>query len=428
MEPLQENAIAIIGVGYVGLPLALSLAKFHPKVLGYDIDNERVSELNSGFDRNNNLKNVIPSNLVFTVDLARIERATTYIITVPTPIDEKRLPDLNPLKHACSDVAQVISRGDLIIVESTVYPGVTEDVCGPLIQEKSGLKQGKDFFLGYSPERINPGDDKNTLEAVVKVIAAQDDKIMDRVKKIYEPVVKAGLFAASSIQTAEASKIVENIQRDLNVALMNELAIIFDKMNIRTADVLEAAGTKWNFQKFTPGLVGGHCIGVDPYYLISKAEALGYYPELIRAARRLNNSLADYVSQKTIDLLAISGVSVVDSRIGVLGMTFKENVSDLRNSQSPVIVNELKKYGGKVFAHDPYISESSFLESHGIDLTGWQDLRDLDAVLVIVPHDFYIRENREAIFETIKTDGIFIDVKSAFDRTLLLGEQKYWSL
>ena len=262
----------------------------------------------------------------------------------------------------------------------------------------------------------------------MKVISAQDDKTMDRVKKIYEPVVKAGLFAASSIQTAEASKIVENIQRDLNVALMNELAIIFDKMNIRTADVLEAAGTKWNFQKFTPGLVGGHCIGVDPYYLISKAEALGYYPELIRAARRLNNSLADYVSQKTIDLLAISGVSVVDSRIGVLGMTFKENVSDLRNSQSPVIVNELKKYGGKVFAHDPYISESSFLESHGIDLTGWQDLRDLDALLVIVPHDFYIRENREAIFETIKTDGIFIDVKSAFDRTLLLGEQKYWSL
>ena len=428
MEPLQENAIAIIGVGYVGLPLALSLAKFHPKVLGYDLDNERVSELNSGFDRNNNLKNVIPSNLEFTVDLSRIERATTYIITVPTPIDEKRLPDLNPLKQACSDVAQVISRGDLIIVESTVYPGVTEDVCGPLIQEKSGLKQSKDFFLGYSPERINPGDDKNTLEAVVKVISAQDDKTMDRVKKIYEPVVKAGLFAASSIQTAEASKIVENIQRDLNVALMNELAIIFDKMNIRTADVLEAAGTKWNFQKFTPGLVGGHCIGVDPYYLISKAEALGYYPELIRAARRLNNSLADYVSQKTIDLLAISGVSVADSRIGVLGMTFKENVSDLRNSQAPVIVNELKKYGGKVFAHDPYISESSFLESHGIDLTGWHDLRDLDAVLVIVPHDFYIRENREAIFETIKTDGIFIDVKSAFDRTLLLGEQKYWSL
>ena len=428
MEPLQENAIAIIGVGYVGLPLALSLAKFHPKVLGYDLDNERVSELNSGFDRNNNLKNVIPSNLEFTVDLARIERATTYIITVPTPIDEKRLPDLNPLKQACSDVAQVISRGDLIIVESTVYPGVTEDVCGPLIQKKSGLKQSKDFFLGYSPERINPGDDKNTLEAVVKVIAAQDDKTMDRVKKIYEPVVKAGLFAASSIQTAEASKIVENIQRDLNVALMNELAIIFDKMNIRTADVLEAAGTKWNFQKFTPGLVGGHCIGVDPYYLISKAEALGYYPELIRAARRLNNSLADYVSQKTIDLLAISGVSVADSRIGVLGMTFKENVSDLRNSQSPVIVNKLKKYGGKVFAHDPYISGSSFLESHGIDLTGWHDLRDLDVVLVIVPHDFYIRENREAIFETIKMDGIFIDVKSAFDRTLLLGEQKYWSL
>ena len=282
--------------------------------------------------------------------------------------------------------------------------------------------------MGYSPERINPGDDKNTLETVIKVVAAQDDKTLNRIKQIYEPVVKAGLFVASSIQTAEAAKIVENIQRDLNVALMNELAIIFDKMKIRTADVLEAAGTKWNFQKFTPGLVGGHCIGVDPYYLISKAESLGYYPELIRAARRLNNSLADYVSQKTLDLLAGSGVSIVDSRIGVLGLTFKENVSDLRNSQSPMIVNELKKYGAKVLAHDPYISDQGLLETHGIELTDWQDQKDLDAVLVLVPHDFYLKEKRLALFKTLKAGGIFIDVKSAFDRTLLGGNQQYWSL
>ena len=425
---MQENAIAIIGVGYVGLPLALSLAKFHPRVFGYDLDSKRVSELNSGFDRNDNICNVIPSNLSFTAELVTIKEATTYIITVPTPIDEKRLPDLNPLRQACRDIAQVISKGDLVIVESTVYPGVTEDICGPLIQEESGLKQGKEFFLGYSPERINPGDDKNTLETVIKVVAAQDDKTLNRVKQIYEPVVKAGLFVASSIQTAEAAKIVENIQRDLNVALMNELAIIFDKMKIRTADVLEAAGTKWNFQKFTPGLVGGHCIGVDPYYLISKAESLGYYPELIRAARRLNNSLADYVSQKTLDLLAGSGVSIVNSRIGVLGLTFKENVSDLRNSQSPMIVNELKKYGAKVLAHDPYISDQRILETHGIELTDWQDQTGLDAVLVLVPHDFYLKEKRLALFKTLKAEGIFIDVKSAFDRTLLRGNQQYWSL
>jgi len=428
MELLQENAIAIIGVGYVGLPLALSLAKFHPKVFGYDIDKARVSELNSGFDRNDNIRNVIPNNLKFTTELTKIKEATTYIITVPTPIDEKRLPDLDPLRQACRDIAQIISEGDLVIVESTVYPGVTEDICGPLIQKKSGLQQGKEFFLGYSPERINPGDDKNTLETVIKVVAAQDDKTLNRVKQIYEPVVKAGLFVASSIQTAEAAKIVENIQRDLNVALMNELAIIFDKMKIRTADVLEAAGTKWNFQKFTPGLVGGHCIGVDPYYLISKAESLGYYPELIRAARRLNNSLADYVSQKTLDLLAGSGVSIVNSRIGVLGLTFKENVSDLRNSQSPMIVNELKKYGAKVLAHDPYISDQRILETHGIELTDWQDQTGLDAVLVLVPHDFYLKEKRLALFKTLKAEGIFIDVKSAFDRTLLRGNQQYWSL
>ena len=425
---MQENAIAIIGVGYVGLPLALSLAKFHPKVFGYDLDSKRVSELNSGFDRNDNICNVIPSNLSFTSELVTIKEATTYIITVPTPIDEKRLPDLNPLRQACRDIAQVISKGDLVIVESTVYPGVTEDICGPLIQKESGLKQGKDFFLGYSPERINPGDEKNTLETVIKVVAAQDDKTLNRVKQIYEPVVTAGLFVASSIQTAEAAKIVENIQRDLNVALMNELAIIFDKMKIRTADVLEAAGTKWNFQKFTPGLVGGHCIGVDPHYLISKAESLGYYPELIRAARRLNNSLADYVSQKTLDLLAGSGVSIVDSRIGVLGLTFKENVSDLRNSQSPMIVNELKKYGAKVLAHDPYISDQGLLETHGIELTDWQERKELDAVLVLVRHDFNLKEKRLALFKTLKAGGIFIDVKSAFDRTLLGGDQQYWSL
>lgn len=427
---MQEDAIAIIGVGYVGLPLAIGLATHHPKVIAYDVDHARIKGLKNGVDRNNasNQRFHTPASLKFTPNLEDLQDATTYIITVPTPIDENRLPDLTLIKEACRDIAGVLTKNNLIIIESTVYPGVTEEICGPLIQQISGLRQGSDFFMGYSPERINPGDAKNKLESVVKVIAAQDSKTLQRLKKIYRPAIKAGLFEAKSIQIAEAAKVVENVQRDLNVALMNELAMIFDRMDIRTADVLEAAGTKWNFQKFTPGLVGGHCIGVDPYYLISKAESLGYYPELIRAARRLNNSLAEYVSHKTMDLLAASGKAINQSRIGVLGLTFKEDVSDFRNSQSPVIVREFLKFGCTVLAHDPYASPEGLLQSHGIAVLPWDELKELDAVVVIVPHKFYIQEQGEEIFKVIKKDGIFIDVKSAFNRDYLAKTVQYWSL
>tara|TARA_B100001123_G_scaffold282348_1_gene314508 strand:- start:2067 stop:3350 length:1284 start_codon:yes stop_codon:yes gene_type:complete len=427
---VQENAIAIVGVGYVGLPLAMTLAKHHAKVIAYDIDEVRIDELNTGIDRNNSEQPEyhVPVSLTFTAKLEDIRVASTYIITVPTPIDENRLPDLTVIREVCCDIATLLSPNDLIIIESTVYPGVTEEICGPLIEEKSGLARGIEFSLGYSPERINPGDNENKLESVVKVVAAQDEVTLERVKKIYAPAIKAGLFVAPSIQIAEAAKIVENVQRDLNVALMNELALIFDRMGIRTADVLEAANTKWNFQKFTPGLVGGHCIGVDPYYLISKAESLGYYPELIRAARRLNSSLAEYVSQKTMDLLAVSRKAINQSRIGVLGLTFKEDVSDFRNSQSPIVVNEFLKYGGTVFSHDPYACKDGFLQTYGINLSQWCELKELDAVVVIVPHKFYTKDQGRKILRALKEDAIFIDVKSAFDSRALPESIRYWSL
>ena len=325
-------------------------------------------------------------------------------------------------------IASVISKGDLVIVESTVYPGVTEEICGPLIQEVSGLLMGEDFYLGYSPERIKPGDIDNKLESVVKIIAAQDPETLERIEAIYAPVITAGLHLAETIQVAEAAKIVENVQRDLNIALMNELAMIFDRMGIRTADVLNAAATKWNFQKFTPGLVGGHCIGVDPYYLISKAEGLGYYPELIRAARRLNNGLAGHVSQKTVELIVSSGRSMSDCSIGVLGLTFKENVSDVRNSQSPIIVHELGRYGATVVCHDPYADHKSLFDNYSIQVGPLEMLSELDALIVIVPHSTYLEMPINQLTSMLKKDGVFIDVKSAFDPKMISESVRYWSL
>jgi UDP-N-acetyl-D-galactosamine dehydrogenase len=427
---VAENAIAIIGVGYVGLPLAIGLANHHADIVAFDIDEERIRELTNGVDRNdpNKLKKTYPKSLKFTSDVSKISSASAYIVTVPTPIDNNRLPDLTLLENSCKIIASVISKDNLVIIESTVYPGVTEEVCGPLIQEVSGLLNGRDFSLGYSPERINPGDLKNNLESVVKIIAGQDPETLERMEAIYAPVITAGLYPAKSIQVAEAAKIVENVQRDLNIALMNELAMIFDRMGIRTADVLDAAATKWNFQKFTPGLVGGHCIGVDPYYLISKAEGLGYYPELIRAARRLNNGLAEHISQKTVDLIVSSGRSMNDSKIGILGLTFKENVADVRNSQSPIIVNELSRYGATILCHDPYVDHRILFDNYGIQMSSMEMLTELDALVIIVPHLPYLEKPMNELMAMLKKDGIFIDVKSAFDLKKMPELIRYWSL
>lgn len=427
---MPETAIAIIGVGYVGLPLALALARHHGEVIAYDVDNNRTEGLRSGFDRNQTGDEPLdaPESLRFTSDKADLARASAYIITVPTPIDSDRRPDLTPVRDACHDIARLIDRGDLVILESTVYPGVTEEICGPLIEAVSGLRQGIDFSLGYSPERINPGDRKNTIESVIKIVAGQDQETLERVAAIYEPAIDAGLFRARSIQVAEAAKIVENVQRDLNIALMNELAMIFDRMGIRTSDVIDAAATKWNFQKFTPGLVGGHCIGVDPYYLISRAEGLGYYPEVIRAARRLNSGLADYVAQRTMDLLIESGRPISGARIGVLGLTFKENVSDFRNSQSPVIARELSRFGAEVVAHDPHADPALLRAETGIELSSWEMLVDLDALVVTVPHRDYIETPRARLVGLLKAGGVLVDVKSAFDPGELPASIRYWSL
>ena len=427
---MPETAIAIIGVGYVGLPLALALARHHGEVIAYDVDTSRTEGLRRGFDRNETDDTPLdaPVSLRFTSDKADLATASAYIITVPTPIDADRRPDLTPVRNACRDIAEVISRGDLVILESTVYPGVTEEVCGPLIAEVSGLRQGIDFSLGYSPERINPGDRNNTLESVIKIVAGEDSEALERVAAIYLPAIGAGLFQARSIQVAEAAKIVENVQRDLNIALMNELAMIFDRMGIRTSDVIDAAATKWNFQRFTPGLVGGHCIGVDPYYLISRAEGLGYYPEVIRAARRLNSGLADYVAQRTMDLLIQSGRPISGARIGVLGLTFKEDVSDFRNSQSPAIALELSRFGAVVLAHDPHADAEQLRTETGVDLEPWETLVDLDALVVTVPHRDYIEMPRERLVGLLKAGGVLVDVKSAFDPDTLPESILYWSL
>lgn len=427
---MSESAIAIIGVGYVGLPLALALARHHDDVIAYDLDTTRIEGLRSGIDRNetDDISLNAPETLYFTSDRTDLARASAYIVTVPTPIDADRRPDLTPIRNACGDIAKVIARGDLVILESTVYPGVTEEICGPLIEKLSGLRQSVDFKLGYSPERINPGDRENTIESVVKIVAGEDGETLERVSTIYAPAITAGLFRARSIQVAEAAKIVENVQRDLNIALMNELAMIFDRMGIRTSDVIDAAATKWNFQRFTPGLVGGHCIGVDPYYLISRAEGLGYYPELIRAARRLNTGLAGYVAQRTMDLVLETGRSISEARIGVLGLTFKENVSDFRNSQAPAIMHELRRFGATVLAHDPYANANSLLAETEIALSSWEVLTDLDALVVTVPHREYTDIPRAGLVGLLRSNGVLVDVKSAFDPDEFPGTIRYWSL
>lgn len=426
----RDRSIAVIGVGYVGLPLALALGRHHPDVIAYDIDGPRIAALNAGVDWNDPEGGALdrPSALAFTDSLDQIRRATAYIVTVPTPIDSGQRPDLGPLMSAARAVGGLLKRGDLVILESTVYPGVTEEVFGPLLAETAGLAQGTDFALGYSPERINPGDTVNTLETVVKIVAGQDDETLERVAAIYAPAVKAGLFRAASIQVAEAAKVVENVQRDLNIALMNELALIFDRMGLRTTDVIDAAATKWNFQRFTPGLVGGHCIGVDPYYLISRAESLGYYPEVIRAARRLNNGIAPYVARRTIDMLIHAGRTVRGCRVGVLGLTFKENVADFRNSQVPAIVAELQRHGVVTLVHDPVAEPARVADEHGIRLSDWHEIQALDALLLAVPHGFYRNLPIAELLGRVADDGVLVDVKSALDPSTLPHALAYWSL
>ena len=423
--------IGIIGLGYVGLPLAVAFARKFEGVIGFDINNAKIEELKKGFDRtseveSNELQN---STLVVTSKIDKLKDINFFIVAVPTPIDQAHRPDLTPLIKATETVSKVIKKGDIVVYESTVYPGVTEEICGPILEKISGLKQGVDFKLGYSPERINPGDKVHRLESIIKIVSGEDKETLKIVSEVYEAVIDAGVYKASSIKVAEAAKVIENTQRDLNIALMNELAIIFQKMNIRTTDVLEAAGTKWNFLKFSPGLVGGHCIGVDPYYLTYKAEELGYIPQVILAGRRINDGMGKFITEQTIKKLAQAGCSVSGARVGILGLTFKENVPDLRNSRVPDIINELHEYGIEPLVHDALANGEEAIEEYGIKLSSIDMFENLDVVIFAVAHNEYIEYGASKIQNMFKNNtGLFIDVKSAYRVEDFSSDVRYWSL
>jgi UDP-N-acetyl-D-galactosamine dehydrogenase len=425
----MSERVAVVGLGYVGLPVALAFARKFENTLGFDISEARVSALAANDDWTGEVtrSELQSSSLKFSSDPADLRGCTFFVVAVPTPIDSDRRPDLGPLLAATRVVGTALAPGGVVVYESTVYPGVTEEQCGPLLAETSGLRQSRDFKLGYSPERINPGDKLHTFEKIVKVVSGEDPETLSRVARAYEAVVDAGVHRASSIKVAEAAKVIENTQRDLNIALMNELALIFDRMGIRTRDVLDAAGTKWNFLRFTPGLVGGHCIGVDPYYLTAKAEALGYHPEVILAGRRINDDMGRYVAQRTIKLLREQDRAIKGARIGVIGLTFKENVPDLRNSRVPDIIRELREYGIDPIVHDPMAAGEEARREYGIELRPFAALSELDGVILAVPHQQSL-DQLDRIVASVRKGGLFIDVKSLISADDLRSDLRYWSL
>ncbi len=425
----MSERVAVVGLGYVGLPVALAFARKFEDTVGFDISEARVSSLCGNHDGTGEVTEaqLRESSLKLTNDPADLRGCTFFVVAVPTPIDADRRPDLGPLLSATRIVGNALAPGAVVVYESTVYPGLTEEQCGPLLAETSGLRQSRDFKLGYSPERINPGDKLHTFEKIIKVVSGEDAEALDRVACAYESVVDAGVHRAASIKVAEAAKVIENTQRDLNIALMNELALIFDRMGIRTRDVLAAAGTKWNFLRFTPGLVGGHCIGVDPYYLTAKAEALGYHPEVILAGRRINDDMGHHVARRTIKLLRKQDRAIKGARVGVLGLTFKENVPDLRNSRVPDIINELREYGIDPIVHDPMASGEEALREYGTELRPLDALSDLDCVILAVPHQQYL-DQLDRIVGSIREGGLFIDVKSLICASDLRSDLLYWSL
>jgi UDP-N-acetyl-D-glucosamine/UDP-N-acetyl-D-galactosamine dehydrogenase len=426
----MERGFAVIGLGYVGLPVALALAKYFTPVIGFDISSHRIDELLNACDATGEVPEVElrASSLVLSSDPDALDRASFFVVTVPTPIDSARYPDLSPLRSACTLIGPRLRPGSVVVFESTVYPGLTRDFCGPLLAKSSGLRQSIDFKLGYSPERINPGDREHRLETITKIVSAEDGDTLERIATVYGRIVRAGIHRAPSLEVAEAAKVIENTQRDLNIALMNELAIIFDRLGIPTRDVLAAAGTKWNFLPFTPGLVGGHCIGVDPYYLTARAEAAGYYPEVILAGRRINDGMGGYIARRLVKLLIAAERPVKGARVGILGITFKENVSDLRNSRVPDIVAELREFGIEPMISDPYADANAVCHEYGLDLVPLAQLTDLDALVVAVPHRAYAEQGWGRLVRVIASGGICIDVKSAIPRQSIKSGIRYWSL
>ncbi len=427
---MQQPRIAVVGLGYVGLPLALAFARKFPETVGFDINTRKVEAIKKGVDvlGEGIDAELRESTLQVTSNPGDLRRCNFFIVGVPTPIDQNRNPDLTPVISACEIVGQALSPGAIVCFESTVYPGVTEEICGPKLEEVSGLRQGIDFKLAYSPERINPGDKEHTLEKIIKVVSGEDAETLETAAHIYGAVIDAGIHRAPSIKVAEAAKVIENSQRELNIAFMNELAIIFDRMNIRTKDVLDAAGTKWNFMRFTPGLVGGHCIGVDPYYLTTKAEQLGYHPHVILAGRRINDGMGQFVAQRAIKLMVNSGIPVKGARVAVLGLSFKENVVDIRNSRVPDIISELREFGATPVVHDPLADAGDVQHEYGIELASFADLKNADVVIYAVPHRQFREMPAADLFGLVKKGGIFVDIKSELANTPAPESIKYWSL
>ncbi len=417
----MSTVVAVIGLGYVGLPLVVEFGKLS-RTIGFDISVPKVESCSRGVDPSRELSDgdmAAAIHAEYTADPKFLAEADIIIVAVPTPVDEAHIPDFSPLVGASVAAGRNMKKGAIVIYESTVYPGATEEVCIPVLERESGMKWMQDFFVGYSPERINPGDRERTLTKVVKVVSGDTPETLAKVASLYELIVKPGVHRASSIKVAEAAKVIENTQRDLNIALMNELAIIFDKIGIDTSEVLRAAGTKWNFLKFSPGLVGGHCIGVDPYYLTHKADMLGYHPQVILAGRRINDGMGKFIAEQTVKNMIATGSYIKGAKVNVLGLTFKENCADLRNSKVGDVINELKSYGIEVFVHDPWADAEEAMHEYGVRLFGWEELPRADAIVAAVSHQQLVSLSIEDIQRKLVKNGCFIDVKAAFDESVL---------
>ena len=426
----KTETIGVIGLGYVGLPVAIAFARQGFAVTGFDVDQRRIAALEDGHDSTGEVSTaeLRGSPLKLTADPDDLHDVSFYIVTVPTPIDPAHRPDLSLLIKACELIGPHLQPDDVVVFESTVYPGVTEETCGPALELASGLTCGTDFKLGYSPERINPGDSEHPFDRIVKVVSGQDEATLDRIASVYETVVQPGVHRAPSIKVAEAAKVIENTQRDVNIALMNEISKICHLVGIRTTDVLEAAGTKWNFIKFHPGLVGGHCIGVDPYYLTAKAETLGYHPEVILSGRRINDDMGAYVARHAVQHLALADRSIRHARVGVLGLTFKENVPDIRNSKTIDILKTLSSFAITPIVHDPLASPDNVRAEYGINISPLAEFSQLDVLILAVQHAAYDDLGVKALCGMVSDGGIFIDVKGHFSPGQLRSDIHYWSL
>ncbi len=425
------DTVAVIGLGYVGLPLVVEFGK-RRRTIGFDIARAKVAACQRGSDPSRELSDAemaAATHAVYTDDPALLAEADVIIVAVPTPVDEAKIPDFRPLVGASTTVGRHMKKGATVVYESTVYPGATEEVCIPVLERESGLRWKQDFFVGYSPERINPGDKEHTLTKILKIVSGDTPATLDKVARVYEAIVEPGVHRAGSIKAAEAAKVIENTQRDLNIALMNELAIIFDRLGIDTTEVLEAAGTKWNFLKFKPGLVGGHCIGVDPYYLTHKADMIGYHPQVILAGRRINDGMGKFIAEQTIKHMIAAGSYVKDAKVNVLGLTFKENCGDLRNSRVIDVIRELQSYGVEVHVTDPLADPDEAQHEYDVALQPFDSLPRADAIVAAVAHDAYKSLSLEEIGRKLVRQGAFVDVKAAFDaRGLREAGYKVWRL